>query len=84
MIESRLPDGIDPQYLAFLKGYFRAQLRVAKRQTGRAKEIFDNLDGKEGYKEFTTNNQPLLAAIDLAVRGENRRKIEPAFVIRKS
>ncbi|MGB6839239.1 MAG: hypothetical protein WBE27_03165, partial [Microgenomates group bacterium] len=67
-------EDVDPHYERFLKGYFKAQLRIADGQKVRAREIFDGLVKKKGYKEFEKENQALLAAIDIVVRGFTNRK----------
>lgn len=80
-IRARLPEDFDPHHVAFLRDYFRAQLRVQQGRRTKAQRIFGGLDKKTGYKEFEQEKQEWLAAVDLAVRGENRREIEPAFKI---
>lgn len=81
-----LPENISPHHECFLKGYFKAQLRITEGQKVRAREIFDGLVKKKGYKEFEENNQVLLAAIDIVVRGAtNRRPLEdPGFRVEES
>lgn len=69
-----LPKDVDPHHKRFLKGYFRAQLKIADGQKVRAREIFDGLVKKKGYEEFEEENQALLAAIDIVVRGFTNRK----------
>lgn len=89
-ISSELPDNFDPHHVGFVRDYFRAQLRIAKGKKRKARRILDGLVKRTGYKEFEDNNRPILAAIDIAVRGSTnweddyRRKIEPAFRIDKS
>ncbi len=86
-IASHLPNDFKPRYNDFVRGYFRAQLRVAKGQRVRAREIFKGLDRRRGFKEFEKDNQSLLAAIDIVVTGKSnrsddlKRPIEPLFRI---
>jgi hypothetical protein len=79
-IDSKLPEGIDPADKNFAKGYFRGQLRLALGKKVKAGKIFHSLEKQVGYLDFEKENEPLLAAIDLAVRGETRRTdVEPLF-----
>lgn len=78
-IKAQIPEDYNPHYVGFLRDYFRAQLRIQQGRKTKAQRIFDGLDRRTGYKEFEQENQAWLAAIDLAVRGENRRRVEPAF-----
>jgi hypothetical protein len=84
-IAAKLPDDFDPHHKNFARTYFRVQLRIARGQRKRAGQIFRGLKEKHGYLEFENQNKPLLAAIDIAVRGntnwadELRRPIVPSF-----
>jgi hypothetical protein len=84
-ISSKIPQDVLRENENFIKTYFRAQLRIAKGQNTRAKEILNGLDKKTGFLKFEEKNEPLLAAIDIAVRkttnrkDERRNPIEPLF-----
>ena len=84
-IALRLPEDFNPHYEDFARTYFRGQLRIAKGQRRKAGRILRGLDERTGYKEFEKKNQPLLAAIDIAVRGSSswqddlKRPIKPLF-----
>ena len=86
-IAAKLPEDFNPHYEDFARTYFRVQLRIAKGQRTRAKEIMRGLVKKAHYKEFEDNNLPLLAAIDIAVRGNSSWKdnllnpIRPLFTL---
>lgn len=88
MIVSELPEDFSPHYLGFVRDYFRGQLRIARGQRKKAKRIIDGLVKRTGFVEFEDQNQPLFAAIDIAVRGSTNRKnfkgdpVEPSFTIR--
>ena len=73
-LSHHLPKDRNPHYENFLKGYFNAQLRIARGQKVRAKEIFEGLDKKKDYKDLEKHNQALLAAIDIVVRGATNKK----------
>ncbi len=78
-INIHLPENFDPHNRKFLRGYFRAQLRIARGQMVKAGRIMDGLDVKPGFREFEDENGALLAAVDIAVRGKTNRNIEPLF-----
>jgi len=80
-IKSHLPPDFDPRYKKFLRSYFRAQLLIANGRKIKAGRIFTGLEKKAGYNEFEEENKSFLAAVDLAVRGETRWDVEPAFRI---
>ncbi|KKQ50612.1 MAG: hypothetical protein US95_C0001G0006 [Candidatus Woesebacteria bacterium GW2011_GWB1_38_5] len=83
-ISSKLPDSIDADYGNFIRDYFRAQLRLAQGKRVKAGRIFHSLDKRTGFAEFEASNEPLLAAIDIAVRGETKRtEVIPKFEINK-
>lgn len=81
-IAVRLPNDLTPGQEKFVKGYFRAQLRLAQGKPTKAGRIFKGLESNQDYSGFEEENQDLLAAIDLAVRGETRWDVEPAFRIK--
>lgn len=84
-IEARLPEDFNPHYKGFAKTYFRFQLRLARGQRIKAGRIFSGLMGRKGYQKFEEENKPLLAAIDIAVKGRTnwqddlKRPIKPLF-----
>jgi hypothetical protein len=79
-IKTKLPEKLSPEEKNFARGYFRAQLRLRLGRKVRAGKIFRSLDKNEHYLKFEDNNHSLLAAIDLAVRGETRwSDVEPLF-----
>ena len=79
-VESQLPENLNPHHKAFVRDYFRAQLRISRGQKTKASRIFKGLDKRAGYLEFEDANQPLLSAIDVAVRGNTHRKdVVPSF-----
>jgi len=79
-IESQLPENFNPHHKAFVKDYFRAQLRISRDQRTKARRIFKGLKERAGYLEFEEANQEFLSAIDIAVRGITHRKyITPSF-----
>ncbi|OGM04465.1 hypothetical protein A2129_01445 [Candidatus Woesebacteria bacterium GWC1_42_13] len=84
-IAAHLPADFNRHHVGFARDYFRVQLRLAKGQKKRAREIFRGLEKRNGYNEFETTNKRLLAAIDLAVRGstnwvdESRQPVDPLF-----
>ena len=80
-ISSRLPDNLNPHYKKFIRDYFRAQLRLQIGQNVKARRIFSGLDKRVGFREFEDKHQPLLAAIDIAVRGTTFNKVAPSFAI---
>lgn len=86
-IEAELPEDFNRHHIKFVKDYFRAQLRIAQGRNKKARRILTGLVDRTGYKEFEKANRPILAAIDIAVRGssnwedELKRKVEPAFRI---
>ncbi|MEK7188843.1 MAG: hypothetical protein AAB685_03260 [Patescibacteria group bacterium] len=75
-ISAKIPDEIDKGMRNLLMDYFRAQLRIAKGQKTRAREILKGLDKKPGFLDFEKNNEPLFAAIDFAVHGRTNRQDE--------
>lgn len=89
-ISARIPEEILRKYKNFIFSYFRAQLRIARGQDKRAREILNGLDKKTGFLEFEEKNESLLAAIDISVRGSSNRedsrgdKIKPLFEISRS
>jgi len=89
-ISSELPEDFSRHHINFARDYFRAQLRIARGQKKKARRILNGLVDRTGYKEFEKENRPILAAIDYAVRGTShweddlRKKVEPAFRIKKS
>lgn len=78
-IKGHLPDSYNPHWIRFLRGYFRGQLLLKAGKRDKAMRLYEGLEKKTGYREFEEQNQKWLAAIDLAVRGNNRRDAEPAF-----
>ena len=89
MISACIPEDLDPHYKNFVRGYFRAQVRIEAGDKKRGRRILEGLDKITGFKEFEDSNQELLAAIDIAVRGRTNRvdeidnPIEPLFVLDK-
>lgn len=89
-IAAHLPRDFNRHHKDFVRTYFRVQVRIAKGQKKRAREIFRGLEKKTGYNEFEEVNKPLLAAIDVAVRGssnwvdESRKPIQPLFRLNHS
>ena len=84
-LSSYLSEDINPHDAKFIRTYFRAQLRIAEGRNKKAGEIFRGLDKKVGFKDFEEANNPLLAAIDIVVRGSTNRKLfeDPSFQIKK-
>ena len=81
-IVSHLPEDFDPHHKKFVKQYFRAQLRISRDQKTKAARILSGLQKKVGFLDFEEENESLLAAVDLAVRGStNRKNVEPLFKI---
>ena len=87
-IEPYLPTNLSEHYRNFVRDYFRDQLRIVKGCPTKAGRILSGLDNRAGFTTFEWQNQPLLAAIDFAVRGSSNRRdpdtkqpIEPAFRI---
>ena len=84
-IALRLPEDFSPHHKDFARTYFRAQLRIAKGQRKRSRDIFRGLIKRAGYQDFEDGNLPLLAAIDIAVRGSTswqdnlKRLVKPLF-----
>lgn len=78
-IKGYLPDNYNPHWVNFLRGYFRGQLLLKGGKRTKAARLYEGLEKRTGYQEFEYQNQEWLAAIDLAVRGDNRRDAEPAF-----
>lgn len=84
-IAAKLPEDFNPHHKGFARTYFRVQLRIAKGQKRRAGKMFRGLDERTGYREFENGNRPLLAAIDVAVRGitnwqdDLKRPVKPLF-----
>lgn len=78
-ISSKFKD-VNPHHRQFLRDYFRAQLRFAQGKTTKGRRIMEGLVKRVGYEEFEENNLPLLASIDLFVKGETRLwDVEPAW-----
>jgi hypothetical protein len=74
----------------FIVGYFAVQVKRAEGQEVIAKRKLVSLRKKKGFDEFVDANQPLLAAIDIAVTGNNFQKddetydpVKPSFKIKK-
>lgn len=73
-----------------LKSYYRAQLRIARGQKIRAKEILNGLNDKQIFIDLEEKNPDLLAAIDIAVKKTTNRRnfkgdpIEPLFRLNHS
>ncbi len=62
------------------RAYFRGQKLVSEGKMKKARRYFRLLDKLTGFPEFEADNQPLLTAVDLAVRGAtNRKGIKPAL-----
>lgn len=81
-IAGSLPEDIDPQALDFLRHYFRAQLQIAQGKKIKAGRIFSGLSERPGYREFEDKNHPILAAIDMLVKGSTRWPVKtPEFKI---
>jgi len=86
-IAAKLPVDFNPHYNNFARTYFRVQLRISRGQKRRASEIMRGLVERTGYKEFEENNMPLLAAIDIAVKGSSswqdnlKNPIRPLFTL---
>lgn len=80
-IKRHLPDSYNPHWTKFLRGYFRGQLLLKAGKRDKAMRLYEGLEKRTGYLEFEKQNQEWLAAIDLAVRGNNRRDAEPAFYV---
>lgn len=86
-IKGHLSEDFNKHHLGFVRDYFRVQLRIAKGQKVRAKEIMNGLVKRTGFEEFEMNNEPILAAVNIAVRGSTNRKelngkpIKPAFTL---
>lgn len=78
-IKRHLPDDYNPHWVNFLRGYFRGQLLLKDGKRTKAARLYEGLERRKGYREFEEQNQEWLAGIDLAVRGDNRRDVEPAF-----
>ena len=86
-IVAKLPDDLTPGEEKFALGYLRAQLRVTQGRRVRAQRIFDSLEKQPDYIAFEARNDSLLAAIDIAVRGNTNRKdwrdkpVKPLFTL---
>lgn len=87
-VSSYLPEDLDPNFKKFVRDYYRAQLRIANGAHKKAKRILDGLDKRHGFREFEMKNQPLLTAIEMAVRGNSTRvdpmtgeKVKPLFTV---
>jgi hypothetical protein len=79
-IKIQLPKDFSPHNIGFVRDYFRVQLRIARGQKVRAKELMSGLVKRTGFEEFESSNESILAAIDIAVRGStNRDGVKPAF-----
>ncbi len=80
-LSSYLPEDVNPHDVKFIRTYFRGQLRIAEGRKKKAREIFIGLDRKVGFKDFEEANSPLLAAIDIVVRGSTNRRLfeKPSF-----
>ena len=76
-----LPEEINPHITRFIRGYFDAQIKIEEKRKTKARTIFKGLENDVDYADFEENNQPLLAAIDIVVRGETNRSslIEPSL-----
>lgn len=73
-----------------LESYYRAQLRIARGQKTRAKEIINGLVKNQIFLNLEKNHEDLLVAIDIAARGGSNRRnfkgepIEPLFRLNHS
>lgn len=76
-----LPEEINPHITRFVRGYFDAQIKIAEKRKTKARIIFRGLENDVDYSDFEEKNQPLLAAIDIVVRGKTNRSslIEPSL-----
>lgn len=80
-IASKLPQDFTPREAKLLKAYFRAQVRIASGGTKKASRIFASLDKQLDYSAFETKRVGYLAAVDVAVKGDTRWGVKPAFVL---
>lgn len=74
-----LPDGIPTRNQKFLKAYFRAQVRLIEGSKNKAAKILEGLGKRDGFNKFEEEEDGLFASIDIAVRGQTNRKIDPVF-----
>ncbi len=89
VLSTYIPENLNPHYKKFVRDYFRAQVRIETNNKKKARRILDGLESRTGYSEFEAKHENLLAAIDIAVRGQTNRvdeigkPIEPLFVLGK-
>jgi hypothetical protein len=81
-----LPENLKTDYpdqFRSIRSYFRMQLHLAEGRKTKAGRISEGLAHREGFEDFEDANQELFAAIEVAVRGETKRRVEPGFVVSK-
>ena len=73
-MSSFLDSRINPDNRKLLRGYYRAQLFIACDRKTKAGKLLKNLD-KKGLEKFELDrdNDEILKAIDIAVRGSTNR-----------
>jgi hypothetical protein len=80
-IDINLPGKLTPVEKKLARQYFRVQLRYSKNQITKGQRIMKGLVKRDGYEQFELNNEGILAAIDLAVKGKTDWEEPPAFRI---
>ncbi|MGD0523162.1 MAG: hypothetical protein ABSA43_01230 [Candidatus Microgenomates bacterium] len=80
-IEAQLPNNLPEGSNKKLKGYFRVQERLARKQNKRAQQLSNMLNNIAGFTELEDRYEGVFAAIDVAVNGRTNREVEPVFRI---
>lgn len=75
---SYLPE-IGLQDKRYVEVYFKVQLLYAERKETKARRLSGLLTKFTGFGKFEDENESLVAAIDIAVRGKTRRSVPPAL-----
>ncbi len=84
-VEEKIPDDLSDEQQSWIKKYLKAQIAFSLKDPTEAYKIFTRLDKVDAYVQFEDKNQPLFAAIDIAVRGgTNRKGVKPLFEINHS
>lgn len=80
-MKSYLPNSLTGGELNLIRGYFRAQLRIAGKQLNKAEDIFKALDKKSEFKELENRREDVFITIDMAVRGSTNRGKKEGYPI---
>ncbi|MCL4382192.1 MAG: hypothetical protein M1575_01700 [Patescibacteria group bacterium] len=64
----------DPRELRLLRGYYRAQRKIAEGSTKRASRIFRGLDNNQDFRELENREGRLLSEIASFVRGQTEKQ----------